>query len=143
MAGLIAGATSLPVSLFRHSPCLAHPSPRALFTLLLLSHVSHGLRQERQGCADPTVSRGGCSAGAIAALRRCLLQVPDVAVSMQAAELVQSWQELLTCLVTTVRDITSFLLGALQSQQGPGADEQGECVPMGAEPALGTIPGNH
>ncbi|KAF2977340.1 hypothetical protein EK904_006247 [Melospiza melodia maxima] len=62
--------------------------------------------------------------GAIAALRRCLLQVPEVAVSMQVAELVQSWQELLTCLVTTVRDITSLLLGALQSQQGPGADEQ-------------------
>ncbi|XP_053938762.1 thyroid adenoma-associated protein homolog isoform X2 [Cuculus canorus] len=62
--------------------------------------------------------------GAIAALRRCLLQVPEVAISMQAAELAQSWQELLTHLVTTARDITSFLLGALQSQQGPGADEQ-------------------
>ncbi|XP_038008017.1 LOW QUALITY PROTEIN: thyroid adenoma-associated protein homolog [Motacilla alba alba] len=62
--------------------------------------------------------------GAVAALRRCLLQVPEVAVSMQAAELVQSWQELLTCLVTTVRDITSLLLGALQSQQGSGAAEQ-------------------
>lgn len=89
------------------------------------------------------MNRGGCSAGAIAALRRCLLQVPEVAVSMQAAELVQSWQELLTCLVTTVRDITSLLLGALQGQQGPGADEQGECVPMVAEPALGSIPGRH
>ncbi|XP_056215397.1 thyroid adenoma-associated protein homolog [Falco biarmicus] len=62
--------------------------------------------------------------GAIAALRRCLLQVPEVAASMQAAELAQSWQELITRLVTTARDITSFLLGALQSQQGPGADEQ-------------------
>ncbi|KAM6051607.1 tRNA (32-2'-O)-methyltransferase regulator THADA-like isoform 2-T2 [Theristicus caerulescens] len=62
--------------------------------------------------------------GAIAALRRCLLQVPEVAASMQAAESVQSWQELLTRLVTTARDITSFLLGTLQSQQGLGADEQ-------------------
>ncbi|KAM6119705.1 tRNA (32-2'-O)-methyltransferase regulator THADA-like [Phoenicopterus ruber ruber] len=62
--------------------------------------------------------------GAIAALRRCLLQVPEVAASMRAAELVQSWQELLTRLVTTAKDITSFLLGALQSQQGPGTDEQ-------------------
>ncbi|XP_075371832.1 tRNA (32-2'-O)-methyltransferase regulator THADA-like isoform X1 [Mycteria americana] len=62
--------------------------------------------------------------GAIAALRRCLLQVPEVAASMQAAESAQSWQELLTRLVATARDITSFLLGTLQSQQGPGTDEQ-------------------
>lgn len=53
---------------------------------------------------------------------------------MRAAELVQSWQELLTCLVTTARDITSLLLGALQSQQGPGASEQGEHVPEGDQP---------
>jgi len=48
---------------------------------------------------------------------------------MRTAELAQSWQELLTRLVTTTRDITSFLLAALQSQKGPGADEQGEHVP--------------
>lgn len=71
----------------------------------------------------------GVRAGAIAALRRCLLQVPEVAASMRAVESAQSWQELLTRLVTTVRDITSFLLGTLQSQQGPGANEQGERVP--------------
>ncbi|XP_035196809.1 thyroid adenoma-associated protein homolog isoform X2 [Oxyura jamaicensis] len=59
--------------------------------------------------------------GVIAALRRCLLQVPEVAASMRAAESAQSWQEFLTGLVTTARDITSLLLGALQS---PGADEQ-------------------
>lgn len=63
--------------------------------------------------------------------------MPEVAASMQAAELAQSWQDLLTHLVTTARDITSFLLGALQSQQGPGADEQGEHVPEGG-PAPGT-----
>lgn len=57
--------------------------------------------------------------------------MPEVAASMQAAELAQSWQELLTRLVTTARDITSFLLGALQSRQGPGTDEQGESVPGG------------
>lgn len=68
----------------------------------------------------------------IAALRRCLLQVPEVAASMRAAESVQSWQEFLTSLVTAVRDITSLLLGALQS---PGADEQGKQVP--GEAALG------
>ncbi|XP_069726966.1 tRNA (32-2'-O)-methyltransferase regulator THADA-like isoform X2 [Phaenicophaeus curvirostris] len=62
--------------------------------------------------------------GAITALRRCLLQVPEVATSMQAAELAQNWQELFTHLVSTARDITSFLLGALQSQRGPGANEQ-------------------
>lgn len=63
--------------------------------------------------------------------------MPEVAASMRAAESAQSWQELLTHLITTVRDITSFLLGALQSQQGPGANEQGERVPGGG-PAPGT-----
>ncbi|XP_010212523.1 PREDICTED: uncharacterized protein LOC104567409 [Tinamus guttatus] len=43
---------------------------------------------------------------------------------MRAAEWAQSWRELLTSLVATARDITSFLLGALQSGQGPGTDQQ-------------------
>ncbi|XP_058707040.1 thyroid adenoma-associated protein homolog isoform X3 [Poecile atricapillus] len=94
--------------------------------LCFAQHLLHVLQaQYKVACQD--LLRAAATTpmhGAIAALRRCLLQVPEVAVSMQAAELVQSWQELLTCLVTTVRDITSLLLGALQSQQGPGADEQ-------------------
>ncbi|XP_030913328.1 thyroid adenoma-associated protein homolog [Geospiza fortis] len=94
--------------------------------LCFAQHLLHVL-QAQYKVAHQDLLRAAATApmhGAIAALRRCLLQVPEVAVSMQAAELVQSWQELLTCLVTTVRDITSLLLGALQSQQGPGADEQ-------------------
>ncbi|XP_066418463.1 tRNA (32-2'-O)-methyltransferase regulator THADA-like [Molothrus aeneus] len=94
--------------------------------LCFAQHLLHVL-QAQYKVARQDLLRAAATApmhGAIAALRRCLLQVPEVAVSMQAAELVQSWQELLTCLVTTVRDITSLLLRALQSQQGPGADEQ-------------------
>ncbi|KAM4890670.1 LOW QUALITY PROTEIN: tRNA (32-2'-O)-methyltransferase regulator THADA-like [Sylvia borin] len=94
--------------------------------LCFAQHLLHVLQaQYKVACQD--LLRAAATApmhGAIAALRRCLLQVPEVAVSMRAAELVQSWQELLTRLVTTVRDITSLLLGALQSQQGPSADEQ-------------------
>ncbi|XP_064248264.1 tRNA (32-2'-O)-methyltransferase regulator THADA-like isoform X2 [Passer domesticus] len=94
--------------------------------LCFAQHLLHVLQaQYKVACQD--LLRAAATApmhGAITALRRCLLQVPEVANSMQAADLVQSWQELLTCLVTTVRDITSLLLGALQSQQGPGADEQ-------------------
>ncbi|XP_017669552.1 PREDICTED: thyroid adenoma-associated protein homolog [Lepidothrix coronata] len=94
--------------------------------LCFAQHLLH-LLQAQYTVARQDLLRAAATApmhGAIAALRRCLLQVPEVAVSMQAAELAQSWQELLTRLVTTVRDITSFLLGALQSQQGPGANEQ-------------------
>ncbi|XP_066055457.1 tRNA (32-2'-O)-methyltransferase regulator THADA-like isoform X3 [Chamaea fasciata] len=94
--------------------------------LCFAQHLLHVLQaQYKVACQD--LLRAAATApmhGAIAALRQCLLQVPEVAVSMQAAELGQTWQELLTCLVTTVRDITCLLLGALQSQQGPGADEQ-------------------
>ncbi|XP_063207350.1 tRNA (32-2'-O)-methyltransferase regulator THADA-like isoform X1 [Chroicocephalus ridibundus] len=94
--------------------------------LCFAQHLLHMLQaQYAAACRD--LLRAAATApmhGAIAALRRCLLQVPEVAASMRAAELVQSWQELLTRLVTTARDVTSFLLGALQSRQGPGADEQ-------------------
>ncbi|XP_015130956.2 thyroid adenoma-associated protein homolog isoform X3 [Gallus gallus] len=62
--------------------------------------------------------------GVLAALRRCLLQVPEVITCMQTAESAQAWQELLSSLVDTARDITSLLLGALQSQQGPEAEQQ-------------------
>ncbi|XP_065502807.1 tRNA (32-2'-O)-methyltransferase regulator THADA-like isoform X2 [Caloenas nicobarica] len=94
--------------------------------LCFTQHLLHVLQaQYAVACQD--LLRAAATApmhGAIAALRRCLLQVPEVAASMRAAELAQSWQELLACLVTTARDITSLLLGALQSQQGPGANEQ-------------------
>ncbi|KAM6297769.1 tRNA (32-2'-O)-methyltransferase regulator THADA-like [Aegotheles albertisi] len=94
--------------------------------LCFTQHLLHMLQaQYTAACQD--LLQAAASApmhGAIAALRRCLLQVPEVAASMQTAELVQSWQELLSHLVTTTRDITSFLLGTLQSQQGPGATEK-------------------
>ncbi|KAM6318037.1 tRNA (32-2'-O)-methyltransferase regulator THADA-like [Podargus strigoides] len=94
--------------------------------LCFAQHLLHVLQaQYAAACRDLLQAAATAPMhGAIAALRRCLLQVPEVAASMRAAELVQNWQELLTRLVTTARDITSFLLGALQSQQGPGADEQ-------------------
>ncbi|KAM6052187.1 tRNA (32-2'-O)-methyltransferase regulator THADA-like [Chlamydotis macqueenii] len=94
--------------------------------LCFAQHLLHVLQaQYAAACRDLLQAAATAPMhGPIAALRRCLLQVPEVAASMRAAEFAQSWQELLTHLVTTVRDITSFLLGALQSQQGPGADEQ-------------------
>ncbi|XP_054029210.1 thyroid adenoma-associated protein homolog [Dryobates pubescens] len=94
--------------------------------LCFAQHLLHML-QAQYSVARQDLLRAAATApmhGAITALRRCLLQVPKVATSMRAAELAESWQELLTGLVTTVRDITSFLLGALQSQQGPGTAEQ-------------------
>ncbi|KAM9219236.1 tRNA (32-2'-O)-methyltransferase regulator THADA-like [Leptosomus discolor] len=94
--------------------------------LCFAQHLLHVLQAQYAAACQDLLQAAATAPmhGAIAALRRCLLQVPEVAASMRAAELAQSWQELLTRLVTTARDITSFLLGALQSQQGPGADEQ-------------------
>ncbi|XP_061865677.1 tRNA (32-2'-O)-methyltransferase regulator THADA-like isoform X2 [Colius striatus] len=94
--------------------------------LCFAQHLLHVL-QAQYAIACQDLLQAAASApmhGTVTALRRCLLQVPEVATSMQAAELAQSWQEFFSSLVTTVRDITSLLLGALQSQQGPGADEQ-------------------
>ncbi|XP_075290912.1 tRNA (32-2'-O)-methyltransferase regulator THADA-like isoform X2 [Opisthocomus hoazin] len=107
--------------------------------LCFAQHLLHVL-QEQYAVACQDLLQAAATApmhGAIAALRRCLLQVPEVAASMRTAELAQSWQELLTRLVTTTRDITSFLLAALQSQKGPGADEQDMGNAIGALIALG------
>ncbi|XP_035746371.1 LOW QUALITY PROTEIN: uncharacterized protein LOC118451888 [Egretta garzetta] len=94
--------------------------------LCFAQHLLHVLQAQYAAACQDLLQAAATAPmhGAIAALRRCLLQVPEVAASMRAAESAQSWQELLTRLITTVRDITSFLLGALQSQQGPGANEQ-------------------
>ncbi|XP_032864048.2 uncharacterized protein LOC116965349 [Tyto alba] len=94
--------------------------------LCFAQHLLHVLQAQYAAACQDLLQAAATAPmhGAISALRRCLLHVPEVAASMRAAELAQSWQELLTRLVTTVRDITSFLLGALQSQQGPGADER-------------------
>ncbi|XP_032620614.1 tRNA (32-2'-O)-methyltransferase regulator THADA-like isoform X1 [Chelonoidis abingdonii] len=61
--------------------------------------------------------------GVMVALRRCLLEVPEGAVSMLKGEHVQDWQELLSHLVTLLGDISTFLLGVLQSRQGPNANQ--------------------
>ncbi|XP_052653317.1 thyroid adenoma-associated protein homolog isoform X1 [Harpia harpyja] len=94
--------------------------------LCFAQHLLHVLQAQYAAACQDLLQAAATAPmhGAVAALRRCLLQVPEVAASMQAAELAQSWQELLTRLVTTARDITSFLLGALQSRQGPGTGEQ-------------------
>uniref|UniRef100_A0A8C8SWJ4 Thyroid adenoma-associated protein homolog n=1 Tax=Pelusios castaneus TaxID=367368 RepID=A0A8C8SWJ4_9SAUR len=62
--------------------------------------------------------------GVMAALRRCLLEVPEGVASMLKGEHVQSWQELLCSLVTLLADINIFLLGVLQSRQRPSANQQ-------------------
>ncbi|XP_050779936.1 thyroid adenoma-associated protein homolog isoform X1 [Gopherus flavomarginatus] len=61
--------------------------------------------------------------GVMVALRRCLLEVPEGAVSILKGEHVQNWQELLSHLVTLLGDISTFLLGVLQSRQGPNANQ--------------------
>ncbi|KAM8797588.1 tRNA (32-2'-O)-methyltransferase regulator THADA-like [Eudromia elegans] len=94
--------------------------------LCFARHLLHKL-QAQYAAARQDLLRAAATQpmhGAVAALRRCLLQVPEVAVSMRAAEWVQSWRELLTSLVATARDVTSFLLGALQGGQDPSTDQQ-------------------
>ncbi|XP_062446116.1 uncharacterized protein LOC134148231 isoform X2 [Rhea pennata] len=99
------------------------PQPRGLcFAQHLLRVLQAQYAAARQDLLQAAATKP--MHGVIAALRRCLLQVPEVAVSMRAAEWAQSWQEFLTSLVATARDITSFLLGALQSGQGPSSDQQ-------------------
>ncbi|XP_042297557.1 thyroid adenoma-associated protein homolog isoform X2 [Sceloporus undulatus] len=62
--------------------------------------------------------------GVLSALRRCLLEVPEVQASMQRAQWAQHWQMFLCCLVKTARDIGSFLLGVLQGKQASNVEQQ-------------------
>ncbi|XP_072839234.2 tRNA (32-2'-O)-methyltransferase regulator THADA [Pogona vitticeps] len=62
--------------------------------------------------------------GVISALRRCLLEVPEVAASMLREQQVHRWQLFLSGLVDALRDICSFLLGVLQNKESSGLDQQ-------------------
>ncbi|KAH0625585.1 hypothetical protein JD844_015164 [Phrynosoma platyrhinos] len=61
--------------------------------------------------------------GVISALRRCLLEVPEVLASMQRAQQAPQWQMFLHCLVNTTKDISSFLLGVLQGKQASNIEQ--------------------
>ncbi|XP_044296671.1 thyroid adenoma-associated protein homolog [Varanus komodoensis] len=62
--------------------------------------------------------------GVLAALRRCLLDIPEVAASASKPQQLPQWQFLLSSLVDTTRGISSLLLGRLQSKQSPVLDPQ-------------------
>ncbi|XP_065595023.1 tRNA (32-2'-O)-methyltransferase regulator THADA-like [Cyrtonyx montezumae] len=99
------------------------PTHRSLY---LAQHLLQVL-QAQLATAQQNLLQAAATApmhGVLAALRRCLLQVPEVATCMHAAESAQGWQELLSSLVGTAKDITFLLLGALQCQRGPGAEQQ-------------------
>ncbi|XP_070618935.1 tRNA (32-2'-O)-methyltransferase regulator THADA-like [Erythrolamprus reginae] len=61
--------------------------------------------------------------GVILALRRCLLEEPEVVSSMLDAQKMHHWWLFFQRLVMTVRDIANLLLGVLQGHQGSNADQ--------------------
>ncbi|KAJ7309651.1 hypothetical protein JRQ81_007708 [Phrynocephalus forsythii] len=88
--------------------------------LLRLLHVHFSLaRQDLLQAAHTTPMHG-----VISALRRCLLEVPEISASMQRKEEVEHWQSFLSRLVDALRDISRFLLRALQNRQSSGFDQQ-------------------
>ncbi|KAJ6656538.1 hypothetical protein lerEdw1_003664 [Lerista edwardsae] len=62
--------------------------------------------------------------GVISALRRCLLEVPEVATSMLKTQQAQQWRQFLSCLVSSARDISTLLLGVLQSKRASQSNQQ-------------------
>ncbi|KAL8180334.1 UNVERIFIED_CONTAM: hypothetical protein K2H54_021079, partial [Gekko kuhli] len=62
--------------------------------------------------------------GVVLALRRCLLEVPEVADSMSKAQHVQHWQVFLTRLVESLRDAVHLLLGTLQGKQASSCGQE-------------------
>nr|XP_060641919.1 tRNA (32-2'-O)-methyltransferase regulator THADA-like isoform X2 [Anolis sagrei ordinatus] len=61
--------------------------------------------------------------GVVLALRRCLLEVPEVLDSMRRLQLAPRWQAFLNDLVNTAKDINSFLLGMLQGKPSSSTDQ--------------------
>nr|XP_033812618.1 thyroid adenoma-associated protein homolog [Geotrypetes seraphini] len=60
--------------------------------------------------------------GVVLALRRCLLEVPEVLVSMVDAEHVSHWKAFLHSLVMSLQEISGFLLQVLHGAQGSGCE---------------------
>ncbi|XP_058014598.1 thyroid adenoma-associated protein homolog isoform X2 [Ahaetulla prasina] len=61
--------------------------------------------------------------GVILALRRCLLEEPEVVSSMLEAQKMHRWRLFFQRLVRTVRDISDLLLSVLQSHQASSTDQ--------------------
>ncbi|XP_063171374.1 tRNA (32-2'-O)-methyltransferase regulator THADA-like [Candoia aspera] len=61
--------------------------------------------------------------GMVLALRRCLLEVPEVLSSMLEAQKMQHWRFFFQRLVTAMKDISNLLLGVLQSNQASSTDQ--------------------
>ncbi|XP_063000126.1 tRNA (32-2'-O)-methyltransferase regulator THADA-like isoform X2 [Elgaria multicarinata webbii] len=62
--------------------------------------------------------------GVLSALRRCLLEVPEVMASMLNPQHNQHWQIFLSRLVNATRDVSSLLLGVLQGKQASIFDQE-------------------
>ncbi|XP_053136408.1 thyroid adenoma-associated protein homolog isoform X2 [Hemicordylus capensis] len=93
---------------------------RCLCFLLSMLNVHHA-----KACHDMLeAARTSPLHGVIGALRRCLCEVPEVMASMLKRDQAQRWRDFLGRLVNSVRDISGFLLGVLQSKQASRSDRQ-------------------
>ncbi|XP_063310550.1 tRNA (32-2'-O)-methyltransferase regulator THADA-like [Pelobates fuscus] len=86
-------------------------------TMLRLVTFLTEMLQEHYNCARDNLLLAATSKplhGVLSALRLCLLEVPAVSQSFSQSNLTPSWRPLLSCLVSTLQEIASFILSALQ-----------------------------
>ncbi|XP_077164125.1 tRNA (32-2'-O)-methyltransferase regulator THADA-like isoform X2 [Paroedura picta] len=85
---------------------------------VLRVHVSRARRDLLQAARSAPIH------GVVLALRRCLLEVPEVAAAMSKAQHVQRWRVFLSRLVESLSDAVQLLLGTLQSKQTPSCGQE-------------------
>ncbi|XP_008115552.1 tRNA (32-2'-O)-methyltransferase regulator THADA isoform X2 [Anolis carolinensis] len=93
--------------------------------LCFLEHL-FAVLQDHFAVARQNLLKAACTTpihGVVLALRRCLLEVPEVLDSMRRLQVAPRWQTFLSGLVTTAKDINSFLLGVLQGKQSSSIDQ--------------------
>ncbi|XP_054852467.1 thyroid adenoma-associated protein homolog isoform X2 [Eublepharis macularius] len=91
---------------------------------VLRVHISRARRDLLQAARTTPIH------GLILSLRRCLLEVPEVAASMSEAQHVQHWRVFLNHLVGSMRDAVSLLLGTLEGKQASssGQEDMGNAI---------------
>ncbi|XP_043924630.1 thyroid adenoma-associated protein homolog [Protopterus annectens] len=110
---------------FHETPCMA-----VSFIAYLLRELQDQFNVARGDLLQAAGAKG--LHGVLTSLRRCLIEAPEVAISMQKTELRNRWQEQLGYLVMLVQELSTFLLGILYGTQDTDS-QQHEVAPSFAE----------
>ncbi|XP_075424628.1 tRNA (32-2'-O)-methyltransferase regulator THADA-like isoform X3 [Ascaphus truei] len=115
-----AGALLMKTLLQRPDGAVLFPGDAPLTALRFVARLTETL-QDQYRSARGNMLRAATSQplhGVLRALRVCLLEVPAVSLSISRADLTPRWSRLLQDLVSSLREMASFILSVLYGTQG-------------------------